>query len=463
MCWWRQALWRLFVKLVNLLLLVLILSPGVLRASAFDTFGLGSRSRAMGNTGVAISTDISAIYYNPANLSFVDNCLSIEISRSLAELEILLGDRPAGYDPLNYESLQSGRGANTQLPSHFALAVGYVHNFGLPWLKLGALVYLPYSGIGNQSTSYPDQREQYFSNSIHFELLGSRLETQLIHLGFGVVAADWLRLGAGVSIMPQSLSRAQVYTKNPVNPTEVDMNLDVRQSANIAANLGATLSPWKFLTVGLSWRQGQHYGLETENEIQIKGMETSSEIPYVQEINTVSNHSPSEFLAGVKFGKGMAKVTVEGSYRRWKDYLNSHGDIAGFGDTLEVATGFELAGSGKALRLGARWVPSPVEEQTGRTNYVDNDRAVLSVGGGYPVSFLGSRFDLSAFVQLHIMLARENTKTAGTYAGCTEADNGLVCDENLELPGLQTGNPGFPWFSSGGWIVNAGGTATWKF
>jgi hypothetical protein len=76
---------------------------------------------------------------------------------------------------------------------------------------------------------------------------------------------------------------------------------------------------------------------------------------------------------------------------------------------------------------------------------------------------LGTEAQLDLHLQTHLLPQRTNTKSGDWAASCEDGLLGPICDEEPETPGLQTGNPGFPGFSSGGFIVQGGGTLTWLF
>jgi hypothetical protein len=105
--------------------------------------------------------------------------------------------------------------------------------------------------------------------------------------------------------------------------------------------------------------------------------------------------------------------------------------------------------------------------QTGRTNYVDNDRLAGSLGAEYRFAVLGTELKIGAQVQVHRLLPRYQRKLPTP----TQPDGAVVAPERVrdELPddaqlsgdpvaaaqGLQTNNPAWPGFASGGWVLGA--------
>jgi hypothetical protein len=99
---------------------------------------------------------------------------------------------------------------------------------------------------------------------------------------------------------------------------------------------------------------------------------------------------------------------------------------------------------------------------------VDNDRLAASGGFEYAVKALGGTLKTGIQLQLHRLLPRETRKLATpTSADGINRHPHLVADEvpddavlNGEpvrgRQGLQTNNPGWPGFSSEGWILGGG-------
>ena len=171
-------------------------------------------------------------------------------------------------------------------------------------------------------------------------------------------------------------------------------------------------------------------------------------------------------------------VNAEGTWFGWSRFKNDQGDAGGFDDVLEWRLGLETAVADEsAFRLGVAWKPSPVPDQTGRTNYVDNARWVFSAGGGRSFELWGERFRFDAAFQFHGLLQRtvhKHALGADDYPECGPS-SGPICDEfpdpgpasadavRQRSAGLQTGNPGFPGYRHGGYIIGAGMDIQWNF
>ena len=141
-------------------------------------------------------------------------------------------------------------------------------------------------------------------------------------------------------------------------------------------------------------------------------------------------------------------------------------------NTLALAFGLRhVHAGGLTLFVDAAYEPTPVPLQTGRTNYVDNDRYAIAAGLNYQFAISGSKLKLRLGLQgqVHILRDREQMKidpTVAPYAGKNYSQ--LVQDEWVDGAannrgeviaqsyGLQTNNPGWPGFSSRGLILGAG-------
>jgi hypothetical protein len=127
---------------------------------------------------------------------------------------------------------------------------------------------------------------------------------------------------------------------------------------------------------------------------------------------------------------------------------------------VNVGLGGALDWSGRRLSLELGVAPSPVPDQTGRTNYVDNTRYGASATFELPFASLGGNYVVAFSVQGQLMPKRSVTKRAdAANPVLDEVPDGAI-DSQHGLPlagaaGLQTNNPGYPGYTSSGGIVGA--------
>ncbi|MCA9544854.1 MAG: outer membrane protein transport protein [Myxococcales bacterium] len=451
----------------------LALMGGGAHANLFDTFGAGARAQAMAGASVAIDDSPYAAYSNPAALALGPTMLAFGLTGNFNRTSILLKPRPSGYDPPGY-GLTSAR-RDTENPGGVA---GFTVGFNLKLfddsLAIGGALLLPVDGFGFTDSAFSDERAQYFDNRLNWELLGTRLNTEVMSFGLAYRLFEKLSMGLGVLVLPENTTINQVYTPNGTDPSSVELNLNIEQGARWAITAGVTYEPLDWLRLAVSFQDEMYFGVSGYNRVIIRGEEDE---PVRQTINIVDGYSPPRFTGALALlDVAGVNLDLEGTYRAWSRYLGNHGEQTDFSDTVEWRLGLEYPFSKRTrLRAGAGWAPSPIGAQDGRTNYIDNDRVVLSGGAGRDFEIMGEVITVDVGMQLHSMITRDVDKRVsptGSYPACGPEVEGL-CDE---LPdgeslfvdprasqGLQTGNPGFPGFTHGGYVITAAIDLKWRF
>ena len=456
-------------------------------ANPFEVYGVGSRAAALGNTGGASARDYSAVYYNPAALSRARHGIGGGVNYALKSLEVKLSERPSGYElpdlgplspsvPSEY-TLQARRGQDSQ-DHTLNLWFGASSDLGTERLSLGALISLPvYHSRDQYSSSFPDERERLFSNQVNFSLLGGRVEHFVVQLGAGFKASDWLSLGLGASVMPDAFTQNAIYMPDASRQDEIELNVGVRTSTRWRLQGGLLISPEGPFSLGVSYRDEQYMSVQGQNVVQVRGLQEGERYPFVQEMSLAFHYSPRQFVWGASWGGERLELTADLVYSLWSDYRGQHLESAPFDDIWSPRFGAAWrVAEGQELRAGARFEPSPVPPQTGRSNYVDNDRGVLSLGSGHEIELYGKVLKLSWHAQLHLLAQRSDRKLIPAQLEGCESATLSICDEVPDstldpttrqpaaaAQGLQTGNPGFPGYSSGGWLTQVGVELSWSF
>ncbi|MEB2311108.1 MAG: hypothetical protein OZ921_03190 [Sorangiineae bacterium] len=456
-------------------------------ADEFGAFGAGARAAAMSGAGAALLDDSYAIYANPSGMAFGRPGLSVGFSGAVNRLTIRLAERPAGYDlpdlgasspavPSRYRL--HPRGAESRAPGVSGFTVGATISAGVDWLRLGVLTFIPTTGIGNQNSFYSDEREQYFSNSIPQAIYGERLSTQQILLGSSVRPVRWLSIGAGLRFAIETKTHNDVFVPSQANNSVQYIDVRTENGVDTAPVLSAaTRLLDDRLRASFTWRGELQQSLRGGNTVQINGFQGTPQYPFTQPMNLVSEHLPHQLALSAAWTQGAVSAAVDATWSQWSRYRDDIDQLAGFHDTVAVSTGLEAQlAPGSFVRGGVGYRPSPTPEQTGRTNYADNSTWIFGLGLGQAVTVAGMRLDLAAFGQLQAAVPRTHTKRARSNPpDCTDGITAL-CDElpddtrnpatgkpMPEAAGLQTGNPGFPGWSSGGFILAAGVQISWRY
>jgi long-chain fatty acid transport protein len=457
-----------------------LLLGGAAQAGPLDVWGFGGSGSAMGGTHAAHPYDAGAVHGNPAGLSVVAPGVTAGIMAIMPNTEILLAPRPAGYDVPDLEG--SGALPSSQTPRQrrdtvdpaptYALMLGGTTTLFMPSLKLGASLYLPMQSALTLETHYPDERERYASNQLQFTVLGSRLERLDLELGLAYSPVKWASVGAGVTMAPGAGLTTDVWVPNPADQSRADLNLDARPKLDWGINVGVHAQPREDLSIGVAWRSATGVTVGGDNRIVIPGAEEVA----TQSFALTPSYTPAAVHAGLAWETSVITMHLDARYTLWSGWENNQGDPGGMRDTLALRLGAMYPLSERnSVMGGLAFEPTPVPEQSGRTSYVDNSRIVISGGSRHGFEWAETGWQLGWFAQLHMLLPRTTQKsvmdtappcTAGETALCDEVDDTLKDPRTGQTyqaaQGLQTGSPGFPGWSSGGWIGMLGVELSWE-
>lgn len=465
---------------------VIVVAPGAAFANGFDLYGAGSRAAAMGGAAVSTASDFTAVHYNPAAMILGKSSTGGGLSMTFNNLGIRLADRPNGYGVPTLTSggaalgdshlLRPQRGTQ-ELGNSYSGYVGGATNLGVERLRIGALAFLPIGGSATQLSTYNDERERLFTNQLNWDLIGGRVEHIVLEFGIAYKPLSWLSLGVGATYMPSATTNNYVYVPDASNMSDVDMNVELTLGTRLRPTAGVLIMPDDDVRIGIAFRDEQMLRVRGVTEIQVRGFEGTDDYPFFQPLNLTMQYSPRQFVAGGSWNFGPVLLSADITYAVWSHYPDHHGQRVNFSDVFIPRLGAEWeVVEGHLVRGGASWEPTPVGRQDGRTNYVDNDRLVASVGSGHAIEVNGHILELNWHAQVHFLVARTETKRAlDSYPDCGPGVTS-ICDELPddainpstgeiwpEAQGLQTGNPGFPGWSSGGWLASVGVDAVWNW
>ncbi len=469
------------------LLGILDLNP--LYADHFDVYGSGSRASAMGNVGASIANDYHGTHYNPATLVLADRAVGTGMTFALKSLQVNLSPRPSGYDlpdlgpnspavPTSYR-LRSRRNTDEN-DQNLGVFVGANTDLGTEQFRLSFLAFLPvYQNSSLSMTSFNQEKEQYFSNQLPFTLLGGRMEHFMLEIGFAYHFLPWLSIGVSNRMMPNAQTNNYVYMDDPSQQDRIDLNLGLNTSTVWQPQLGILIFPSQSpFRIGAGFREEHAFKIVGINEIQVRGLQNGEGYPVIQKMNILTNYSPRQIYWSGSWIKDEWLISSDLVYSIWSMYRNEHNEKANhYLDTLSTRFGIEYKyQENQKLRFGYAYHPSPVPNQTGRTNDVDNDRSMLSLGSGHQIEFKNTKLQLSWHFQFHYLHPRTTIKDASNIASSCTDEVQTLCDELPDqtinpstgkpwpqAQGLQTGNPGFPGFASGGWLTQFGLELSWVF
>jgi long-chain fatty acid transport protein len=459
--------------------------------------GLQARSVAGGS---------AAAYFNPSLLSDAPASVTLGFSLLNERIGVSLDGRPgpefgiadglsnAAYpDGKRFESypiatnlLQFGRmkegvreafaarprqGAGSGHGTKTYEVVGIVMKFLDDRLGLGLHAMIPNGQFMRLRAFFNDEREQYFSNSLHPELYGDRMTALSLATGIGFKLTPALSLGVGATFAIAATVSAPAYVLDTGDLSKVLIDLDGGVNTNIAPHFGAHYKLGRRLRLSATLHAPQQLEFETRFQFLLPtGLEQASGLKFVL------HYMPWQAAAGASWDvitEPTHSLTVAGTltYAGWSAYPDRHAtqpsEAYAWSNTLSPTLGARFRVQDVSTYLDVSYVPTPTPLQTGRTNYVDNDRIASSLGGEYGFRFLDTSFRFGVNLQVHRLVPRHQLKLpTPPSADGTVTNPELVRDElpdNAQLggqpvasaAGLQTNNPGWPGFASGGWVLGA--------
>ena len=472
----------------------------------FGTSGLNARF-----TG----SDSSAAYFNPGNLSRTSNGINVGFFILNESIGVQLGARDgANYDVPNYsglsfssgeifrgtlplptESLYRGcdpprgnctlsprprQGAGSSGKTRAYASVGLVNEVVEDYLSVGIYALLPLGQFTTTDAFFVDEREQYFSNSLHPEMYGDRLTAPSISIGVSSNPIEQLSLGVAFTVALINHAGAGAYVPDPDNMQDgLLLKAAVGVVAKVAPHFAINYRPIPNLQISGVVHSPSRFdiGLGFGNTLS-DGNEQQADRTMVHD------YTPWNFALGAEYvhDLGRFELTAVGGLTvgLWSNYVNRQNDNPSgryaWSNTVTPSIGVRF-GEKETWTVGAdlNYVPTPVPEQTGRTNYVDSSKVTAGLLADYRFTAGSLNMGVGANFQAHFHSTRKHTKIVPN-TGAAILDPGspnfganfdpqLVIDEipdgildrngALYEPGLglQTNNPGFPSYSHGGALV----------
>lgn len=327
---------------------------------------------------------------------------------------------------------------------------------------------IPVGEFTRMRAFFNDEREQFFSNSLHPELYADRLLAVSIALGLGVRLTDWLSLGAGATLALKANVGAGAYVLDAGNLANLLLNVDAPVEVGVSPHVGILCKPTDRFRLTATAHSPQQVELGAGFSFQLPNL-----IADQSTLRFVLDYMPWRFSLGASYDliqtpSHVLSVAASGVLSRWSTYRDRHGDTPrapyGWSDTLSPTLGVRDRLGRVSTALDLTYAPSPVPEQTGRTNYVDNHRVSGALSFEYGFEAWDTAVKVGAQIQAHILLGRYHQKLRTP----TRPDGEVIAPELVkdELPddalvggqpvegaqGLQTNNPGWPGFGSIGWV-----------
>jgi long-chain fatty acid transport protein len=480
-----------------LLCLAATLAAPAANASALFELA-GSTTGQGGFNGRVTGAGAPSTYFNPALLPDSEQefdlgivVLSDQTSITLdgrpgGDVPLIVGDRtaldprthtPIPNDTVPTQWLQKGCNGATCGGANFAArprqsagtgsqtlsyaSIGLVSHILDPWLVLGLHALVPIGNFTEMSAFYNDEREQFFSNSLHPEMYSDRMTATSLAFGAGSRLSKRLSIGVSFTLSLTNRANSATYVSDPVDYQKLLLDNKVSVTTAVAPHAGITYSPIDRLKLSATFHSEQKLVLRTGISATLPaGDESHTTLSEVHDFVpwTAALGGSLELNPGSKHLFSLAWTVA---YEAWSDYLDRHGqkpsvygEQFAWKDVITGTVGARYAHGNSRSFLDFTVHPTPVPPQTGRSNYVDNDRVGMNLGTEYEFKFLGRHMKAGISGQAQRLIHRYQAKENDLIVD--ELPDGAV-DKNLTaIPGtrgLQTNNPGWPGFASDGWVL----------
>jgi hypothetical protein len=458
---------------------LLLLTPPARASSALEMLGTPTGGNAL--TARLFSRNAGAAYFNPALLPDATFKLEAGFFGLVTRGTIRLKTRPPGSDvPTSvYDTTVVGMAtadlpnlrSNTDENDHVLYAaVGLVRPLAGKYLVFGFYSLLPVNSFLDERGFFADEREQYFSNQLHFEQLGDRLSATSFAFALGSQLNEWLSVGAGIDIAVVTHSNMAVYMPNAADQSNVYLDPDIHTNSKFKPYLGAVFRPSPRVVLTATAHLGTSNDTNGQNQVRMRGYQYPVPGPnYIPQVYTLTQgNEPTRIGLGaslasrrpVEGGRPAWEVGLVAVGERWSQYRDRHGEIPAddWHNTVTVVAGGNFAWRQQRFSFDLGYVPSPVPDQTGRSNYVDNSRIVSSASIESPVRLLGREIEAGFYLFGSVFIPRSVDKDPSRIIDEFPDDTTYI-STGLPAVGredLQTNNPGYPGFDSHGYMFGAG-------
>jgi long-chain fatty acid transport protein len=353
--------------------------------------------------------------------------------------------------------------------------IGLVNHVWDRYLSYGLYTLVPLGTYVRANSFFNDEREQYFSNSLHPELYADRLTAMALSFGVGSQPLDWLSLGVSFTLSLANAAAATAYVGNANDIADtLQLSTKLNVTAGVSPHFSAVIEPFEQLHLSVTAHSPQMMGIETASTTYLPSGDR-------QLATREAVHAWLPWIAGLGASYDLYRgedhawaLTGTATYQLWSKYRNRQGERAvreyEWSDIPTVAFGVRHTYQGVlATFLDGVFHPSPVPAQTGRTNYVDNDRIGVAAGLAYDwhiAELGGAMLRFAGQMQMHFLPERYQRKidpalpgAAGRQLVIDERPDDVVDNRGMPVPdaaGLQTNNPGWPGFSSRGMLAGGG-------
>jgi long-chain fatty acid transport protein len=217
-----------------------------------------------------------------------------------------------------------------------------------------------------------------------------------------------LSWGAGVDIGMATRTHAQIYIPDAADQSRLLLVPEIETQMAAAPYFALALRPWTDWLITATLHGPKSWNTSGENRVRFWNYAyPNGQTAVVQAYELTQGAEPLRIGLGVgtsgKLGVNATgwRIGLQGVWTRWSRYYDRHGEhpLDPWHDTVTVGLGWGLDWGRRRLMAEFGVAPSPVPDQTGRTNYADNTSWGTSVGLEFPFSCLATDYALGLHLQ----------------------------------------------------------------
>jgi len=468
----------------NKILILFLLNFSLLGASLHESFGSVGKHNSLSSRVFPSSSDAS--YFNPAMLPILKNRTDVSFFLLNQNLDIKYKKRPDGSDvseriydakkiepngrtgPINYKPYPSSylakRGSLDPDSTSAFLSIGVTKEIIKNKLYLGVTSLVPTGSFMIMDPYFVDEKEQYFSNSLRFQLYGDRFKSGSFTFATAYLYKK-LSFGVGLTMSISSTAKTKIYVDDVIEQKLDKMQPNVVADTNFVPHLAVLLQTTKnfYVTSTIHFEYKNSINIETHTmffDYENKDGERFN----AQKVSFTYYYEPLKVSLGFKWDimPKFLEIGASALYSRWSNYIDRSDSLPDddWYDVISFNLGSKILLNWGDLSMDLSYIPTPVPNQTGRTNYVDNSKLGFSLSYGKLFASQYMNFNLSLNLQAHYLLKNDVTKdlkrknpVVDEFPDSVDAKTGEYIEDSR---GFQSNNPGYPGYSSGGLILVMG-------
>jgi hypothetical protein len=406
------------------ILFALIFASSNSFASQMTAYGLGAINQSLANSTTSLPTDAYSQVYNPALMTYQEgNMFSFSVQGALTSFEkinqVLTDTQNLGASTPTVIS-----DVNTRTPDTFNMIIAtkvVLKKNDHPW-NFGIYLNTPIEKMYGLETedSFVPQYSMYLSDT-------QRLNAG-INTSFGFPSGFSLGFGA------------QLYMVTAAN-----MILRFPAGGNSTARVKADVRPGLAPVVGMTqaiddhWKISATYVGQQDGRSQIDSNSYISILPSPTPLTftakTTIAFDPETYVIATSYQDDVTAFSASVNFENWSRYNGSvvalnfqsfNGSFSQnlpqyyFSNTISTHLGYEKKWNSIIGRVGYAFVPTPVPNQDGDSNFIDSDKHEVGLGIGLPKIarwLAGDKASLDIAALVHYLTPKTVVKNSSTSIG----------------------------------------------